>query len=171
LKINRNKEQSISLEYLKSILDYNQETGIFTWKVKKGIFKKGDIAGYLETKGYLGICINYVRYRLHRIAYFYKTGSWPKGQIDHINGIRSDNRFCNLRDVSQNQNMSNSKKHKDNLSGYKGVSWHKKDKKWRCRICFNGKHIFIGNFNTKEEAHESYKKAAVQFFGEFARLE
>lgn len=95
----------------------------------------------------------------------------PKGQdVDHINGNPLDNRRKNLRICSRSQNLHNSKKHKDNKSGYKGVFWQSKSNKWRAQICCEGKRFSIGMFCNKKDAAIAYNKEAIKLFGQFARL-
>ena len=92
----------------------------------------------------------------------------PGMDTDHINGIRVDNRKCNLRICTQTQNKLNVRIHKDNISGYKGVSWHKRTKKWRARITKEHKIINLGLFENKENAAHAYDSAAKELFGDFA---
>lgn len=89
-------------------------------------------------------------------------------EVDHINGDVYDNRRSNLRPASHQQNMRNRKIHRNNTSGYKGVTWHSHRKKWWARIRINGKQTSLGMYATKEAAHEAYCKAAEEHFGEFA---
>ena|ERR1035437_231983 len=91
-------------------------------------------------------------------------------EVDHINGNKLDNRKANLRIATRSQNAMNSKIAKSNTSGYKGVSWFKRDSKWRADIRINYKSIFLGLFTNKKDAVQSYNQAAKQYFGEFARL-
>ncbi len=106
-----NKENLVNQKYLKSILDYNSETGIFTWKEGN---RKGQIAGYKGklykgSGGYILIRVRGKSYRAHRFAWLYMTGRWPKSVIDHINHKRDDNRWKNLRGVTRLQNQRNKK--------------------------------------------------------------
>jgi len=105
-------------------------------------------------------------------VYFHKyIMGEPKGVVvDHINGNTLDNRKCNLRICTQAENMRNQKKSTRNTSGYKGVSWSKKDKVWMARIAKNGKQIYIGSYKTPEAAYAAYCKAAKELHGEFAKL-
>lgn len=89
---------------------------------------------------------------------------------DHINGDGWDNRRDNLRICTRSQNKMNGNIHKDNTSGYKGVFWQKRDKKWMAQIQIDGKLKYLGLFITKEEAALAYNEAAKELFGEFARL-
>lgn len=93
----------------------------------------------------------------------------PNIEVDHINGNKLDNRRCNLRPVTHQQNLQNCDLRKDNTSGEKGVSWHKNAKKWESYIKANGKRIHLGLFNSKEDAVRAYQEAAEKYFGEFRR--
>jgi hypothetical protein len=166
------------LNYLKSILDYDPDTGEFRYKIN--ICNRntiGSIAGYLKidqknpNNNYYKIQINGNKYSLHRIAYYYVTGIDPaEKEIDHINGNTLDNRFDNLRLATHANNCKNVKKHKDNTSGFKGVSWHKRIKKWQVRIRANNKLIHLGYYNSKFYAALVYARAAKHYFGEWRRL-
>ena len=154
---------------LKEVLDYNPDTGVFTWKntvSNRAVI--GSVAGNKDNHGYICIKINRKPYQLHRLAYLYMTGNFPENLIDHINHIKDDNRWTNLRDATYSQNMSNIVKYKTNTSGYKGVGWSKTAKKWRAQISYMHKDIYIGSYNTPQEASEAYKKKAIELFGEFA---
>ena len=163
--------------YLKSILDYNPHTGVFTWKVSfRNNIKIGQIAGCLwidkrnPDSKYYQIVITGKQYKLHRLAYFYITNIDPtEKDIDHINGNSLDNRFENLRLATNADNNKNKKKHKNNKSGYKGVSWHKRIKKWQAEIQVNNKQIPLGYYTNKFYAALVYARAAKKYFGEFRR--
>ena len=105
--------------------------------------------------------------RIHRLLL---GATNPKMQVDHINGNKLDNRKENLRLATNQQNQHNVGKRKNNTSGYKGVSWYRKRKKWKAAIKHNKKSIHLGYYDTPEEASRAYDKAAVEFFGEFAHL-
>jgi len=89
-------------------------------------------------------------------------------QVDHINGVKADNRRENLRVATNGQNRANSKLNSNNTSGLKGVS--RKNGRWVAVINVGGKKHHLGYFDKKEQAHEAYKKAAIEAFGEFARV-
>ena len=144
----------LTQSYLKEILTYNPETGIFTWNnVHQGV-KKNLTAGSLAY-GYIDIMINNKIYKAHRLAWLYVHGEMPKNVIDHINRIKDDNRIENLRDVSNLINNQNRiKSSLNNKCGYLGVS--KKGDKYRARIQANEKSHHLGCFETAELAHEAY---------------
>ncbi len=155
---------------LREILNYNPETGIFSWKnPNQGKAKKGQIInGWNAGKGYKMVGLDFHRYYLHRLAWQYVYGKPPKNQIDHINCIKTDNRICNLREATATQNAHNMLSRK-NISGYKGVYFERRTGKWFSAIRANGKSIHLGTFNAPQKAHDAYAKAARKHFGEFAR--
>ena len=145
-------------EYLKEILNYNKNTGEFTWVVDRTANKtKGLIAGSTTRYGYIRVSINRIAYKAHRLAWFYTYGEWPKEQIDHINGIKTDNRIDNLRDVTHSINQQNKQIHRN--GGLIGAHYHKSSNKWVSKINIKSKRINLVSFNTELEAHEAYKAA------------
>jgi hypothetical protein len=95
----------------------------------------------------------------------------PDGmECDHINSNRLDNRKQNLRICNRSQNQANRSKSSNNTSGYKGVNWHKVNQKWRAKIKINGRSKYLGCFTDIEDAAKAYEKAAIEYFGEFARV-
>lgn len=154
----------LSVEHLREYLYYESLTGVFTWVNKNqnaNCIKVGDIAGDLhKASGYTRICIDGKRHYAHRLAWLYMTGVMPKNLIDHINGDRSDNRFCNLREATIQQNNQNQKiSQKGNKSGFLGVSFKKATGKYKARVQANGKNKFLGYFVTPEEASKAYIEA------------
>jgi hypothetical protein len=150
---------NLTQERLKEILDYDFETGIFKWKKITGYGAQfsGREAGTLTSNGYLKIGIDQKRHRSHRLAWLYVYGYLPLNDIDHINGIRTDNRIINLREVTRSENLQNIKTHHiDNKSGLLGVSYSKAAKSYVSQISINGKYTYLGCFKTKELAHLAY---------------
>lgn len=159
----------ITVEQLKELLHYNPDTGIFTWIVGRGGKARiGSVAGTVEY-GYIKILVFGRKYRAHRLAWLYMTGAWPKVQIDHKDLNKSNNRWSNLREADQKENGRNTRKKRNNKSGFKGVYWHKQKQKWRAAITVNYKKIFLGNYEKISAAKAAYEAAALKYHGEFAR--
>lgn len=154
-------------------LEYNPETGVFLWrKYPGGSARLGSLAGGLDDEGYRTIRLLKQQYKAHRLAWTMVYGEQPACVIDHINGIKDDNRIANLRPASLSENRRNGKAHSDNKSGYKGVHFEPKVKgrPWRAAIRVNGRSMTIGYFANPYEAHLAYCAAAKKYFGEFARF-
>ena len=155
---------NLSYDRLREVLDYDPNTGIFTWKIRMArCVRIGDVAGCVEKRiGYTTIGIDGDIHRAHRLAWFYTTGKWPVKLIDHINGQKSDNRFANLREVFEDGNSQNIRKpNKRNKSGFLGVI--RFQNKWRASITVNGKTRRIGDYDTPEEAHQAYLSAKREY--------
>ena len=157
----------LTAEYLRSVLHYDPETGTFTWKVSTGPrVRPGEVAGVApNNKGYFHIQIHNRTYKLHRLAWLYVYGEWPKLDTDHINRDRADNRIANLRDISHKQNGQNRKSSRNNTSGHAGVSWYKQTSKWKAKICHNYRSISLGYFATIEEAVAARKAGELKYWG------
>lgn len=163
---------NLTIERLREVLDYDPYTGIFTRRIRQASNAlAGTRAGTALERGYIGIMVDKIQYKAHRLAWFFVYEKWPLVGIDHINGIRNDNRIENLREADQSQNIANGKKHRDSTSGLKGVTWNAACKRWMAQIHWRGKHIYLGLFDTKEEAHAAYCAAAKRLHGEYARFE
>lgn len=156
---------------LKELLHYNPETGDFTWRVDRIRVRAGERAGKVKRDGYVEIGIDRKQYSAHRMAFLFMTGCLPRGHIDHKNLDRSDNRWCNLRAATSSQNQMNTPKKLNNTSGFKGVSWHKREGRWRADIRIAGKKICLGLFDTPEEGYNAYCAAAARHHGQFARID
>ena len=142
-----------------SELSYNPETGQFIWLVTNRIKRAGAIAGHHKTNGYIHIGFDGKAYKAHRLAWLVAHGSWPSGQIDHINRNRSDNRICNLRDVTPRINAQNRSVSKSSSSGVMGVSWHPTCKAWQSQITAHGRLHYLGTYKTAEAAGIAYQNA------------
>ena len=152
------KTNSIPVDDLHRLLNYDNHTGVFTYKISIGSkVKSGSVAGASNGGGYWCIQINRKKYKAHRIAWAYIHGVWPDGKIDHINGDGLDNRIANLRCVTHAQNHQNRRTpNKNTKVGLLGVDF-KKDR-FRARITINGKQHDLGRFDTAEDAHAAYLK-------------
>jgi hypothetical protein len=165
----RLRGMKLSQAYLKEILHYDPETGIWTWKVSRGRVKVSQRAGSYDYKNgpRWVISIDRKNYLASRLAWFYVTGEWPVHEIDHKNRNPADNRWENLREATRQQNSHNQSKRKTNTSGLKGVRWKKANQKWRAEIRVDGKSVHLGYFDSKEQASAAYRDAARQLHGEF----
>lgn len=157
----KKEKGELTQEELKRLLHYDPETGVFTWRVKPAQrVAIGTVAGCLHSRGYWRVSIQGKIRRSHRLAWLYIHGYLPVSGIDHINGVKSDNRLANLRLANLSENGQNQRRaQSDGTSGYLGVSYHKKRKKWRSQICIEGRYIHIGFFPTAEKAHDAYVTA------------
>lgn len=129
---------------------------------------RGKRAGTPTDQGYRNIFIGNRPYREHRLVFLYHHGYVP-ACVDHINGIRNDNRIGNLREATQQSNTYNAKLRKDTASGLKGVSWHKARQKWRTYINVDKHTISLGYFEDKELAELVVSEARELYHVEFAR--
>lgn len=153
---------------LKELFAYNAETGIFKRRVRtSNAVGAGDIAGSLSD-GYLRICIDGQSYKAHRLAWYYVHGTWPSGQLDHINGNRSDNRIANLREATQSEQNANAGRRSDNTTGYRGVSFHKASGKYTARVMRGGKLVYASYHDAPEDAATAYRAASLAHHGKFA---
>lgn len=131
-------KSKLTQDELKTQLDYDPSTGIFTRKTAHAQMKIGDIAGVKTVKGYITISVLGVVYFAHRLAFLYMDGKFPEHHVDHINHVRDDNRFCNLRATTKRGNEQNRRLGKNNSSGFNGVSWNNASQKWIACIGLNG---------------------------------
>jgi len=164
-----NKENQLTLEKLKQVLDYDPASGIFTWKIQRSSSANvGDIAGSINHAGYRRIIIGGIRYRAHRLAFFYVNGRWPIYEIDHINNIKDDNRISNLREASRCENALNRPLNIQNTSGVKGVHFYRRYGKYSAQIRVNKKQIHLGFFADINAATSVIRAYREKVHGEFA---
>lgn len=153
----------ITQKRLKELLNYDEDTGIFTWKdSRRGAVKVGSVAGAVADNGYIVIKIDRKSYKAHRLAWLFVNGKMPTKTIDHKDRIKTNNWIDNLRDVTHNSNMKNKEKYKNNTSGITGVYWNKQIKKWLVKITIDKKETYLGAFKTKEEAIKIKKEAQLK---------
>ena len=152
-----------SAERVRSLLDYDPESGLFTWKVTTtNRVKKGDVAGFDRGDGYILTSIDGFKCRAHRLVWLYCTGEWPENEIDHIDGNPSNNRIENLREATHGQNIQNIRKaikRDGRASPLMGATWAKKEGRWKAQIRVCGKNKHLGYFDTDTEASKAYLSA------------
>lgn len=160
----------ITQERLREVLDYDPETGAFTWLVSNSNrVRVGDHAGCICKKhGYRLIGIDGVVYRASRLAVLYMTGDLPSKTVDHRNLNRLDDRWENLREASRSENQFNRGAQLNNRTGLKGVSMTGSGR-YQSRIYVGGVVHRLGSYDTPEQAHAAYSAAAPKFHGDFAR--
>lgn len=153
---------SLTAARLREVLHYDPETGVFTRVAARASTYVGKPAGCVnKALGYIVVSVDGRPYYGHRLAILWMTGEWPKGQGDHINGDRTDNRWCNLRDVPKTTNVQNvHKARRHNASGLLGVRKVRTGgDRWDGMITHNKRLIYLGSFPTPEAAHEAYLEA------------
>lgn len=162
-------------ETVKKLIDYNPESGVFLWK-RRGVWVvergwQSDLARRKFNAKYVGApCLTsldkdgYLRghimgehpkggiFRAHRVAYAVMVGEWPTETVDHVNRIRADNRWENLREASRAEQQRNRGVQANNTSGFSGVHYNKRNARWVARIRRGGKDIFLGSFPNKRSA-------------------
>ena len=154
------KHPPLTQQRLKDCLHYNPEDGLFTWvKPTHARIKPGTLAAPSLYLGYRRIKIDRRYFHAHRLAFLYMHGEWPKGDVDHINGVRDDNRWANLRDVPRHMNLQNrTRANSTSISGLLGVGSYKNGT-YLSQIKARGVTHYLGIFKTAEEAHAVYMEA------------
>jgi len=154
---------TISQTEAQRLFRYNPYSGVVTRRIDVGTkVKAGDVAGYFRPDGYCVVAIEGRKYLVHRIIWLYVYGSFPKHDIDHIDGVPSNNRIRNLRSVTHRENLRNRKMPRNNKTGTVGVTWNNDCEKWQVRINTGVKQIHIGLFNIKEDAIAARKAAEIE---------
>ena len=165
-----------TIEYLRDLFEYDRDEGALYWRTRPlEHFKSqsvcaswnaklaGKRAGHVNSEGYRKIGIDGVYYAEHRLIWFIETGSWPM-EVDHRNGVKSNNRFTNLKDGSHADNMKNQAVYRNNTSGHVGVMWEKSKQLWVARISINGKLRTLGRSKDKDRVI-ALRKAAERELG------
>lgn len=171
--------KEITFDVASSLLDYEADTGVVRWKRREPeLFSggrnrtkeqecswwntryAGTAVGCVAGAGYLQAKIFDKKYLVHRLAWLLSNGGWPSGQIDHINGVRTDNRIANMRVVNNEWNAKNQKISTRNTSGFRGVCWSKRRGMWVAQITSSGTLTNLGFFETAEAAHLAYAREA-----------
>lgn len=167
-----------SQQFLRDALSYDPETGDFTWRERPHMGKRwntryankkaGGVRGGRQPAFMISFDKNF--FVAHRLAWVYEHGSIPSDiTVDHINGNPLDNRLSNLRLATHAENCANKGWYRNNSSGYKGVHWHKRDRKWIAVIQCNKRQTQLGSFDSPEIAYEAYVRASKLLHGEFSR--
>jgi hypothetical protein len=155
----------VTEERLKELIHYDDKTGIFIRRVtvaRRVKARAGQVLNCTQANGYTRVMIDGSSYLLHRLAFVY-MGVKLHGQVDHINGDRKDNSFCNLRLVTHADNGRNTKLPITNKSGSIGICWDKANSKWLAQIKFNGENHFLGRFSDIELAKKARLNKEIEF--------
>ena len=155
----------LTQEIVQSLFSYDPETGLLTRNQRMSQMKSGSYAGTKNSNGYLYVSISYKIYAVHRLIWMYVYGHFPEKNVDHKNGIKHDNRLCNLRNATTSENNQNRRKYSNNKTGYKGVSIKKgrSINKYLAQIKVNGNVKHLGYFETPDLAHAAYRDAASKY--------
>lgn len=159
---------------LRELYNYDPLTGVFSRRVASCYQNERFVEKSVTTKnkdGYIIVTVEGEVLRAARLAVLYMTGEWPKEHVDHINGTRNDDRWCNLREATRSENMRNTATRSNNTSGVRGVSWNKRRCQWHARVNVNGTLHHCGYFNSLEEAKAARDAKAFQLHGAFARFD
>lgn len=159
----------ITIDRLKALLYYDRVTGLFIRLTSAGGKEVGSAAGTVNPDGYVQIQLDGRFYKAHRLAWFYVYGVWPRNQIDHKDLVRCNNAIDNLRLATNAENNRNKTKTRDALSAYKGVTFDSSRGKWKAQIKVNYKNIFLGRFESEQEAHTAYVVASREYHADFGR--
>ncbi len=161
------KARQMTQERLKEVLHYDPDTGAFNWLQQRPGCVPGREVGTIAC-GYRQIEVDYKLFRASRLAWLYITGNWPENLVDHKNGNRSDDRWCNLRAATHQENSRNRKPCKRNKSGKVGVCVGTKPNTWEANITIDNKLLQLGCFEVKKDAITARCKAEKHYFGAFA---
>lgn len=154
---------------LKELVSYDPIDGLFRWNKPRPKCTPGKTVGTITKRdGYVRVGLLRKIHLAHRLAFFYMTGKWPKEDIDHVNGIRHDNRWKNIREATRSQNNYNTGLRSNNTSGCKGV--FRRRNGWCARINVDGKAIHLGDYETFEEARDARLGAASIHHGDFVNV-
>jgi hypothetical protein len=177
------KRTDITPEIVAQSLEYNPNTGLFIWRTRprhhfvdsrtmnswNARYSNTEAGKRRKKDGRLTIFIMGIPFLANRLAYVIMMGVWPTYEVDHYNNDPTDDRWDNLRHATHAQNGRNQKRPKNNTTGYKGVVKRKYNGRYQASIGVGNKRIILGTFDTAEQAHEAYCKAAAELHGEFAR--
>jgi hypothetical protein len=161
--------RNLTHDRLKELFSYDEETGKFSRIVRCGRMSVGVVDNVPAFFGYIYIAIDGSKYMAHRLAWFYVHGEWPKEEIDHIDGDKTNNKISNLRVATRCQNEANKPSYRNGSTKIKGVTWDKTRCKWFSHITQNGKMKNLGRFDCFGKALSVRISAARAQHGEFFR--
>ena len=166
------KPKTLTYERAREVFNYDPNTGKLSWKVATSFrVRVGDVIdSQWKPILYYVVMIDGAQYLVHRVIRLWMTGKWPVRFLDHANGVKTDNRWCNLREASTVENQHNKPVSKRNKCGYKGVYFSKDMKKWTAEIMSHRVHMHLGFFDTAKEAAHAYNEAALKHHKKFANL-
>ena len=156
------KNPNLTAERLREVLSYEPETGLFRWLKGGHGVRSGDVAGALGGNGYVQIRIDGRKCYAHRLAWLCVHGVLPEEELDHRNGVRSDNRIANLRGATHAENAQNRIAQRNSTSGIVGVNWHKGRQRWRAEIKIDGVRTHLGWFESIDGAIDARTKAKAE---------
>ena len=160
---------ALTYERACELLRYEQDAGKLFWKKDAGArAKAGNVAGFMDGSGYVSIKIDRVLYRAHRVIWLLQTGRFPEKFIDHVNGVKNDNRWSNIREATPSKNAANTGARSNCKSGTKGVTLADGRYVVQCKAA--GKKRYWASFATLDEATHAYRIKASEYFGDFARV-
>lgn len=157
--------QTLTPDQIKNLLTYDADTGVFVWRPRVTWInnRAGKTAGTIGKDGYVRVSIQRKSYLAHRLAWAYAYGKWPEHWLDHINRNRADNRLANLRVASPGTNAQNTPRYQNNKSGCKGVYAHSWGK-WEAYITVNRKRMYLGVYESLEDAKHARQSAQNALF-------
>ncbi len=158
----------LSVERVRYLFDYDGRE--LRWKNPYHVSRTGEIAGRITTHGYRQVTIWPRTYHAQRLIWLWQYGVWPKEDIDHINGIKLDNRLENLREATRGENIVAQDMRRNNTSGCKNLFWESEKGLWRVVFYWRGKRISVGRFKDKQRAQKVYRAKAIELHGEFVNL-
>lgn len=165
MRVSLSKEASLTASDLRERVSYDPAAGLMTWRKCSNARRIGSEIGTISPSGYRVAMIGRRLFQVHRLAWLYVHGVWPDGEIDHVNRKRADNRLCNLRVATRVQNIAN--RAAQNGREMKGITFTRG--RWQAQIRKNGRNIYLGLYDTAEEAHSVYFDAARRLYGDYAR--
>lgn len=158
------RDEPLSVDRLREVLVYDPESGVFRWRISpRNRTLPGDLAGYRNGSGYMVCVVDQQKIRMHRAAWAIHYGEFPDGLLDHINGIRDDNRISNLRLATASENCQNTTVRRGNKTGVKGVHFRADTNKYSASISVDKKTHWLGCFDSLEEAKKARIEAEVKF--------